>query len=61
LSSCTGPCTLAVVLALEGRPDEGWAFVQERLATLGSSTTAFAEDMRGMSARLRAWLDRPVQ
>jgi hypothetical protein len=28
---------------------------------LGSSTTAFAEDMRGMSARLRAWLDRPVQ
>jgi hypothetical protein len=28
---------------------------------LGASTTAFAEDMRGMSARLRTWLDRSAQ
>jgi hypothetical protein len=55
--SCSGPCTLAVLLALEGRPDEGWAFVQERLALLGTRTDAAAEQLRDMAGRLRTWLD----
>lgn len=54
--SAPGPCTLAVLLALEGRPDEGWAFVQERLALLGSRTDAAAEQLRDMAGRLRSWL-----
>jgi hypothetical protein len=55
--SDSGPCTLAVLLARLGRPDEGWAFVQERLALLGSRTDAAAERQRGMAGRLSAWLD----
>jgi hypothetical protein len=56
-SSADGPCTLAVLLALEGRPEEGWAFVQERLSLLGAQTNPFAEHMRDMAGRLRTWLD----
>jgi hypothetical protein len=50
-----------VCLALEGRPDEGWAFVQERLAPLASDTDAGAQHMRDMAGRLRGWLDRTAQ
>jgi len=53
----SGPCTLAVLLARMGRPDEGWAFVQERLALLGSRTDVANEQLRGMAGRLRSWLD----
>jgi hypothetical protein len=54
--SASGPCTLAVLLARMGRLDEGWAFVEERLALLGSRTDAAAEQLRDMAGRLRAWL-----
>jgi hypothetical protein len=55
--SANGPCRLAVLLALEGRPEEGWDFVQERLALLGSRTDAAAVQLRDMAARLRSWLE----
>jgi hypothetical protein len=60
-SSADGPCTLAVCLALEGRPDEGWTFVQERVALLGSESSPGAEHLRDMAAGLRGWLDRRAQ
>jgi hypothetical protein len=59
--SAPGPCTLAVLLARVGRPDEGWAFVQERLALLGPRTDAAAGQMREMAGRLREWLDLRAQ
>lgn len=56
--SATGPCTIAVVLARLGRPDEGWAYVQQHVASLGSRTDPAAEEARQMAERLQRWLDQ---
>jgi hypothetical protein len=55
--SATGPSTIAVVLARLGRPDEGWAFMQQHVASLGARTDPAAEETRQMAERLRLWLD----
>jgi hypothetical protein len=60
-SSASGPCTLAVCLARAGRPEEGWAFVQERRALLGSRTDVAGGQLRDMAGRLRNWLDLAAQ
>lgn len=57
MASATGPCTVAVLLARLGRPDEGWAFMAERLTRLGDRTDPAADDLRGTAGRLRVWLE----
>ncbi len=58
MASAAGPCTVAVLLARLGRPDEGWAFIQQHLSSISSRTDPAAQDSRQMADRLRHWLDR---
>ena len=58
MASAVGPCTVAVLLARLGRTDEGWAFVQQHVASLGSRTDPAAQETRQMADRLRRWLDQ---
>lgn len=58
MASAVGPCTVAVSRARLGRPDEGWAFVQRHVASLGSRTDLAAQGTREMADRLRRWLDQ---
>ena len=57
MTSAAGPCTVAVLLPRLGRPDEGWAFMAERLARLGDRTDPAADHLRRTADRLRGWLD----
>ena len=56
MASAVGPCQVAVLLARLGRPEAGWAFVEERVAALGTRTDPAAEHLRAMAGRLRNWL-----
>jgi hypothetical protein len=57
MASAVGPCQVAVLLARLGRPEEGRAFVEERVAALGSRRDPAADHLREAADRLRHWLD----
>jgi hypothetical protein len=58
MAQATGPCQVAVLLARLGRPNEGRAFAQEAVASLGARTDPAADQLRQTADRLYLWLDQ---